>query len=110
VASSSLKPSYTALAIGRLADAIFYHCYTLQEIYKNMANDFSRLTTAVQVVADNVAAVAEAIRNPAVDNNDQAVIDDLAGKLEAAANALGEAFLAEQAEDGVVSEPEAPAE
>ena len=77
-----------------------------------MANDFSRLTTAVQVVADNVAAVAEAIRNPAVDNNDQAVIDNLAGKLEAVVNVLGEAFIAEQAEDGVAEEPseEAPAE
>lgn len=64
-----------------------------------MANSFNSLSAAVDRVSASVEAVAEAIRNPAVDNNDQAVIDDLAGRLEAAAAALDSAVDAEKAED-----------
>jgi hypothetical protein len=73
-----------------------------------LSNDFSRLQTAVNLVAANVLAVAEAIRNPAVDKNDQATIDSLAESLEAAAAALDVAREEENVEDGVVTE--APAE
>lgn len=80
-----------------------------------MSNDFSRLNAAVTLVSVNVAAVAEAIRNPQIDNNDQAVIDALAGQLEAAASILSSATVEENAEDGTTKpapEPveEAPAE
>lgn len=75
-----------------------------------MANNFERLSSAVQSVADRVEDVAEAIRNPAVDNNDQAVIDDLAGRLESAAAALDTAVAEERAEDGTETEqPTEPA-
>lgn len=64
-----------------------------------MSNDFARLNDGMTALTDAVSAVAAAIRNPGVNNNDQAVIDDLAGRLEAAVSALGEATAAEDAED-----------
>jgi hypothetical protein len=64
-----------------------------------MANNFERLEGAVSRVADEVEAVAQAIANPSVDNNDQAVIDDLSSRLEAAADSLRSATEAENAED-----------
>lgn len=68
-----------------------------------MSNNFERLNAAVTLVGLNVAAVAEAIRNPAIDNNDQAVIDALAGQLEAAASILAAAKVEEDAEDGTAA-------
>lgn len=78
----------------------------------DMANNFERLEAAVSRVADEVQAVAEAIANPAVDNNDQEVIDDLSSRLEAAADSLRSATEAENAEDGMSapSEPSEPSE
>ncbi len=74
-----------------------------------MSNDFTRLQGAVTLVATAVTAVAAAIRNPAIDNNDQSVIDTLAGQLEAAAAVLGVATEEENAEDAGTA-AEAPAE
>lgn len=65
-----------------------------------MANDFTALAAAIDLVANAVTEVAAAIRNPAVDNNDQGTIDTLAGRLEAIGAALSEALVAEQEEDG----------
>jgi hypothetical protein len=81
-----------------------------------MADNFDRMTKAVDRVANEVQAVADAIRNPAVDNNNQAVIDELAGRLEGAADALESATNEENAEDagstqvGKPTENPAPAE
>jgi hypothetical protein len=77
---------------------------------KNMANNFDRLVAAIDAVSAGIAAVAEAIRNPAVDNNDQVVIDELAGRLEASAALLSAALADEQAEDGGAAASEAPSE
>lgn len=72
-----------------------------------MANNFSNMDAAINRVADEVRAVAEAIANPAVDNNDQEVIDGLTARLDAAADALEVAREAENAEDaGPQPEPE----
>jgi hypothetical protein len=70
-----------------------------------MANNFSRLNDAVTSVANEVAAVAAAIRNPASDNNDQAVIDDLSTRLESAAEALRSATQEENDEDAGTTNP-----
>lgn len=53
-----------------------------------MAMNFERLTAAVDRISQEVSEVAERIRDPKVDNNSQSVIDDLAGRLEGAADAL----------------------
>jgi len=82
----------------------------MEEGNEIMANNFDRLNAAVQSVADNVLDVAEAIRNPAVDNNDQEVIDELAGRLEDAASALDAATAEENAEDAGPAEPVAEGE
>ena len=75
-----------------------------------MSNNFDRLTAAVTLVGGAVVDVAAAIRNPAVDKNDQATIDALATQLEAAAAALQVATADENAEDaGTVATPAPPA-
>jgi len=66
---------------------------------EHMAENFDRLSAAVDSVADRVEEVAAAIRNPASDNNNQATIDDLAGRLEGAADSLRAATADENAED-----------
>lgn len=66
---------------------------------ERMANNFERMTKAVERIANEVEDVAAKIRNPAVDNNNQSTIDDLAGRLEAAADSLHSAGEAEAAED-----------
>lgn len=70
-----------------------------------MANDFTGLKTALDEVVAGINSVAAAIANPAVDNNDQAVIDGLTTQLQAAAAALSAATAAEVAEDGTASTP-----
>lgn len=65
-----------------------------------MANNFEGLKAAIAAVEAGIRQVAEAIANPAVDNNDQATIDGLTGQLTAAADALAAATAAEVAEDG----------
>ena len=80
--------------------------YLIWKVNK-MANSFEGLEAAASRIADEVAAVAEAIANPAVDNNDQEVIDDLTARLNSAADALRSATEAENAEDGA-SAPSEP--
>lgn len=96
-----------------IADAILFHALVNEEGNTLMANNFERLSAAVAAVADGVLAVAEAIRNPAVNKNDQAVIDALAGSLESAAAGLAAAVVAENEEDAGPTPdpvPETPAE
>lgn len=66
---------------------------------KSMSNNFDALSAALAGVEDGIRSVAEAIANPAVDNNDQATIDGLTARLTAAADALAAATAAENAED-----------
>jgi hypothetical protein len=73
---------------------------TLSKGFELMANDFSGLKAALDAVVAGINSVAAAIANPAVDNNDQAVIDSLTSQLQAAAAALSAATAAEVAEDG----------
>lgn len=111
MASKSLKPSATALAIDKLADAIHEHNMIQIERMIILSNDFSRITAAVTALGAGLVSLAAAIRNPAVDNNDQAVIDEIAGSLEAMAAGLPGLIAEEDAEDGVVSAgEETPAE
>ena len=86
-------------ALALLTDVTWYQTNILEEILDMAKNNFDRLAQAVQSVADRVDEVAAAIRNPSVDNNDQAVIDDLAGRLEAASDALDTAVAEENTED-----------
>lgn len=74
-----------------------------------MAMNFERLTAAVDRISSEVTEVVEMIKNPAIDNNDQAVIDDIAGRLEGAADAL-DAVADESDAEAPVGEPtESPA-
>lgn len=50
--------------------------------------DFTRLNAALAALGTAVTSVADAIRNPQVDNNSQAFIDATAGKLEEVAGVL----------------------
>ena len=70
-----------------------------------MSNNFDRMNAAVEAVGAAVLDVATAIRNPAVDKNDQATIDALSTKLEAAAAALAVATADENAEDAGTPAP-----
>jgi uncharacterized membrane protein len=72
---------------------------------KDMAINFERLTAAVDRISQEVTEVVEIIKNPAVDNNDQMVIDDIAGRLEGAADAL-DAVAEETNAEEVPTEPE----
>lgn len=75
--------------------------------------DFSRLNAALETLGAAVDNVATAIRNPAVDNNSQANIDAIAGKLDTISEGLTSLADEENAEDnadaivddGTVSEP-----
>jgi hypothetical protein len=80
-------------------DAYLYHTDTLRKGIDIMANSFERLSAAADRIADEIQSVADAIRNPAVDNNDQAQIDELAGRLEGAADSLAGLAEEERAED-----------
>lgn len=71
-------------------------------------NDFTRLFNALEAVAAEASSVAEAIRNPSVDNNDQSTIDELASRLENVAETLHAATEAELAEDGTKPEGDGP--
>lgn len=50
--------------------------------------DFARLNAALVAIAASVTSVAEAIRNPQVDNQSQTAVDEIASRLEATAAAL----------------------
>lgn len=67
-----------------------------------MSLDLSALKAAVDTVATNILAVSSAIANPAVDNNDQQIIDELTTRLNNSAAALQAAVDEENAEKGVV--------
>jgi len=103
------SPDYTR-ALHYIAAAILYHANTMKEGFRSMANNFDELKAAVAAVEAGIRSVADAIANPAVDNNDQAVIDQLSGQLKIAADALAAATAAENAEDGVVAPVETPAD
>ena len=88
-----------------IAAAILTHAKVTKEGFSRMANNFAALTAAVDAVAAEISAVAAAIANPAVDNNDQPTIDALTARLTAAADALKAATAAENAEDGGTTAP-----
>lgn len=90
-----------------IAEAILFNTFVLKKGFENMANDFSGLSSALDAVVAGIQEVAAAIANPAVDNNDQTVIDGLTAKLTAAADALKAATAAEVAEDGTPATPPA---
>lgn len=50
--------------------------------------DFTRLNAALGALGASVQSVADAIRNPQVDNNSQAAVDEFASRLEGVAEGL----------------------
>jgi len=54
----------------------------------NIMLDMTKLNAALASIGASVESVAAAIRNPQVDNNSQAAIDEFAGRLEAVAAGL----------------------
>jgi hypothetical protein len=93
--------------LGRIADALELNNVIQLEGLLIMANNFSGLSAALDAVVAGIQEVAAAIANPAVDNNDQAVIDGFTAKLTAAADALKSATAAEVVEDGAAVTPPA---
>jgi hypothetical protein len=73
-----------------------------------LASNFERIQLAVSLVAQRVAEVSAAIRNPENDG-DQVLLDELAAALENAAAGLLQATAEENAEDGVTPPAEEPA-
>jgi cell division GTPase FtsZ len=80
----------------------------LSKGFNDMANNFAALSAAIDAVVAGIQEVAAAIANPAVDNNDQTVIDGFTAKLTAAADALKAATAAENAEDTGTTAPTTP--
>jgi hypothetical protein len=72
--------------------------------------DFSRLEAAFDSLAASVDSVANAIRNPQVDNNSQAAIDAMAGRLEAVSEGLHGLADEENAMDTADAVAESPPE
>lgn len=68
-----------------------------------MANNFAALSAAIDAVVAGIQEVRDAIANPAVDKNDQTVIDGLTARLTDAAAALTAATAEENAEDGATT-------
>lgn len=68
-----------------------------------MANNFAALSAAIDAVVAGIQEVRDAIANPAVDKNDQTVIDGLTARLTDAAAALSAAVSEENAEDGTTT-------
>jgi hypothetical protein len=64
---------------------------TLERILIIMAEDFSKLTAAVDTVVTEITAVVQELQNPATDNNNQSTIDSLTSRLETAAASLASA-------------------
>jgi len=72
--------------------------------------DFTKLNAALAAIAASVQSVADAIRNPQVDNNSQAAIDEFAGRLTAVADGLTGLAAEETAmdtADAIAAEPPA---
>jgi hypothetical protein len=82
-----------------IVEAIVFNALVTKEGFKHMSNDFSAMDAALGGVEQAIRDVAEAIANPAVDNNDQATIDGFTARLVGAADALAAAKAAEDAED-----------
>jgi hypothetical protein len=101
--AASLSPEVPALHL--ITAALLLLNNTLSKGFELMANDFTGLKAALDEVVAGINSVAAAIANPAVDNNDQAVIDGLTTQLQAAAAALSAATAAEVAEDGTAPTP-----
>lgn len=99
--AASLSPEVPALHL--ITAALLLLNNTLSKGFKLMANDFTGLKAALEAVQAGILSVAAAIANPAVDNNDQAVIDGFTAQLKAAADALAAATAAEVAEDGTTA-------
>ncbi len=101
-------------ALYAIRNAINYNTLVQLEGMLNMANNFEGLVAAIGEVEAGIAEVVAAINNPAVDNNDQEVIDGLTARLTGLVPVLDAAEATENAEDGVVGdggpEPETPAE
>ena len=95
--------------IEMLRHAVDVQSVILLKGFHNMSNDFTKLTAAIDDVAGKIVDVAQAIRNPEVNNNDQATIDAMATRLEAASAALLAATAAENAEDAGTPTPVVPA-
>jgi hypothetical protein len=93
---------YRPLLLG-IVEALTLNTIVQLKGIKQMANDFTGLSAALDAVVAGIQEVAAAIANPAVDNNDQAVIDGFTAKLTAAADALKAATAAENAEDGTTT-------
>lgn len=75
-----------------LADAIYFLALSFMEGITIMSNDFTALSAAIDNVTAEIAAAVAILSNPAVDNNDQSVIDALTAKLTGAASTLGGAL------------------
>src|SRR6185369_17988204 len=72
--------------------------------------DFTKLNAALAAIAASVQSVADAIRNPQVDNNSQAAVDEFAGRLTAVADGLTGLAAEETAmdtADAIAAEPPA---
>lgn len=69
-----------------------------------MAMNFEKLTAAVDRISSEVTEVVDIIKNPRVDNNDQAVIDDITSRLEGAADAL-DAVADESSSEEIPADP-----
>jgi len=118
-----MRERYVFQFLDSLTGALWHIGEAIEKGTKRMANNFEQLTAAVdrvskqvELIGGDVRAVADAIANPAVDNNSQPVIDDLTGRLNAAGDALDSASTAlasateaENAEDAGPASP-APAE
>lgn len=79
--------------------AVFLGVGILAFIGWNIMVNFSRLNAALATLAASVVSVAEAIRNPQVDNNSQATVDEIAGRLEQIAAGLSGLAVEETAMD-----------
>lgn len=90
-------------ALYSIRNAIHLHSLVLVTGIEQYMANAERLNAAVQGVVAGVAALVDAVRNPAADG-DQAAFDAAADQLEAAIDALNEGLAAEQTEDGAVAE------
>jgi hypothetical protein len=85
VVSQSFKDKVEEKALSLIIRALI----RIERKLNLMANDFSQLTAVIDNVVAEIAEVVAILQNPAVDNNDQAIIDALVAKLNPAASSLG---------------------
>jgi erythromycin esterase-like protein len=98
-----------SLALLAVALAIVYHSWKGIGVA-----DFSRITAALGVLAASLSEVAAAIRDPQVDNNDEAQVEAIASQIESAAQQLhdlaGEESALDHPNAGTVESATDPAE